>query len=302
TTLQKLQITMFPVKEALKVYWVGVMLFACRGLYSLLQMLLLLRKGERKAKEKGIVLIVHNEEKTAPFSWMKYVAISRKDMEENGREILMHEQVHICNLHSIDLLIAGVYILFQWFNPAAWFVKQELQNVHEYEADEAVINQGIDAKKYQLLLIKKAVDTKLYAMANSFNHSKFKNSNLKKRITMMLKEKSNSRAYWKYLYMLPVIVVALSAFAHSEVRHDPYELNEVSGFKTNDSIPPVIMIIHSSSKKSFRFDSDSTMVITDTTSEESPTLELDASAIKIDFSDKVELSSNEIKTSNITPA
>ena len=131
----------------------------------------------------------------APFSWMKYIVISRKDLEENGREILIHEAAHIRHRHSIDLLIANVCVFFQWFNPGAWLLKQELQNIHEYEADETVINEGVNAKDYQLLLIKKAVGTRLYSMANSFNHSK-----LKKRITMMLKEKSSPWARMKYLY------------------------------------------------------------------------------------------------------
>ena len=118
---------------------------------------------------------------------MKFVVISEKDLKENGEEILTHEYAHIRKRHSIDLLIADICIFFQWFNPASWLLKQELQNIHEFEADESVIAQGIDAKKYQLLLIKKAVGTRLYSMANSFNHS-----SLKKRITMMLKKEIQS--------------------------------------------------------------------------------------------------------------
>ena len=124
---------------------------------------------------------------------MKFVVISEKDLKENREEILTHEYAHIRKRHSIDLLIADICIFFQWFNPASWLLKQELQNIHEFEADESVIAQGIDAKKYQLLLIKKAVGTRLYSMANSFNHS-----SLKKRITMMLKKKSNPWARLKY--------------------------------------------------------------------------------------------------------
>ena len=133
----------------------------------------LICSGRREKQERGITLVVHDRA-VAPFSWMKYIVISRKDLEENGREILIHETAHIRNRHSIDLLIADVCIFFQWFNPGAWLLKQELQNIHEYEADETVINEGVNAKEYQLLLIKKAVGTRLYSMANSFNHSKLK--------------------------------------------------------------------------------------------------------------------------------
>jgi TonB family protein len=169
--------------------------------------------------------VVHNQE-IAPFSWMKYIVISRKDLEENGREILIHEMAHIHHRHSVDLLVADICIFFQWFNPGAWLLKQELQNIHEYEADETVINEGVNAKEYQLLLIKKAVGTRLYSMANSFNHSK-----LKKRITMMLKEKSNPWARLKYLYVLPLAAIAVTAFARPEISE---KMEEISAVKVND--------------------------------------------------------------------
>ena len=65
-----------------------------------------------------------------------------------------------------------IFLLVYWFNPVVWLLKRELQEVHEFEADNGVINTGIDATKYQLLLVKKAVGTRLYSMANGFNHSK----------------------------------------------------------------------------------------------------------------------------------
>ena len=207
------------------IYLLGILFFLGRNLYSLFHILRLLH-GERQEKlEKGITLIIHDKN-IAPFSWMKYVVISEKDLQENSKEILIHEMAHVHNRHSIDLLISDICIIFQWFNPASWLLKQELQNIHEYEADETVIRQGVNAKQYQLLLIKKAVGTRLYSMANSFNHSK-----LKKRITMMLKEKSSPWARMKYLYVLPVAAITLTAFARPEISN---ELNEISTIKVND--------------------------------------------------------------------
>ena len=213
------------VQVLLLFYLVGIIFFACRNLYSLSRLLLLIKSGKRERLEGGVRLIVLERE-VAPFSWMRYIVISRKDLEEDGREILIHEMAHIQNRHSIDLLVADICIFFQWFNPGIWLLKQELQNIHEYEADETVINEGIDAKDYQLLLIKKAVGTRLYSMANSFNHSK-----LKKRITMMLKEKSNPWAKLKYLYILPVAAIAVTAFARPEISETA---EEISAVKVND--------------------------------------------------------------------
>ena len=213
------------VQIVLLVYWAGILFLACRNIYSLICLFRLIHSGKHEKLEKGVTLVVHNQE-IAPFSWMKYIVISRKDLEENGREILIHEMAHIHHRHSVDLLVADICIFFQWFNPSAWLLKQELQNVHEYEADETVINEGVNAKEYQLLLIKKAVGTRLYSMANSFNHSK-----LKKRITMMLKEKSNPWARLKYLYVLPLAAIAVTAFARPEISE---KMEEISAVKVND--------------------------------------------------------------------
>ena len=155
------------IQIVLLVYLAGIVFFACRNICSLICLFRLIYSGRHEKLEKGIILVVHNRA-IAPFSWMKYIVISRKDLEENGREILIHETAHIRHRHSIDLLLADICIFFQWFNPGAWLLKQELQNIHEYEADETVINEGVNAKEYQLLLIKKAVGTRLYSMANSF--------------------------------------------------------------------------------------------------------------------------------------
>ena len=213
------------VQIVLLVYLAGILFLACRNIYSLICLFRLVHSGKHEKLEKGGTLVVHNQE-IAPFSWMKYIVISRKDLEENGREILIHEMAHIHHRHSVDLLVADICIFFQWFNPGAWLLKQELQNIHEYEADETVINEGVNAKEYQLLLIKKAVGTRLYSMANSFNHSK-----LKKRITMMLKEKSNPWARLKYLYVLPLAAIAVTAFARPEISE---KVEEISAVKVND--------------------------------------------------------------------
>ncbi|HJA55678.1 MAG TPA: M56 family peptidase [Candidatus Bacteroides intestinigallinarum] len=213
------------IQIVLLVYLAGILFLACRSIYSLISLFRLIHSGKQEKLEKGVTLVVHHHE-IAPFSWMKYIVISQKDLEENGREILIHEMAHIHHCHSIDLLLADICIFFQWFNPGAWLLKQELQNIHEYEADETVINEGVNAKEYQLLLIKKAVGTRLYSMANSFNHSK-----LKKRITMMLKEKSNPWARLKYLYVLPLAAIAVTAFARPEISE---KMEEISVAKVND--------------------------------------------------------------------
>lgn len=216
----------FPWREWLvAVYFLGILFFLLRNFLSLGYVFYLIRHSRCRRMENGICLVVH-QAGFAPFSWMKYIVISQTDLDENGTDILIHEEAHIRNGHSWDLLLVELCVWLQWFNPAAWLLKQELQNVHEYEADEAVLRQGIDAKRYQMLLIKKAVGARLYSIANSFNHS-----SLKKRITMMIRKKSNPWARAKYLYVLPLAAVTVAAFARPEISEP---LDEISSVEVND--------------------------------------------------------------------
>ena len=216
----------FPWQETLIISYVaGAIFFILCHLWSLGRMLYFIRHNQRKQLPDGTLLIIHSCN-FAPFSWMKYIVISQADLKENGHDILLHEQAHIRNHHSWDLLLVEVCSWLQWFNPAIWLLKQELQNIHEYEADEEVLRQGIDARQYQMLLIKKAVGARLYSIANSFNHS-----SLKKRITMMIRKKSNPWARAKYLYVLPLAAVTVAAFARPEISQP---LDEISSVKVND--------------------------------------------------------------------
>ncbi|WP_456087879.1 M56 family metallopeptidase [Parabacteroides sp.] len=235
-----LQMTGTPVEEESRFpFWLaslfmayigGCLFFAGRFLYSVCQIIRLVRSGVATVLEDGMQLVV-TDRTIQPFSWMKYIVISRIDMEESGAEILAHEQAHIRACHSLDMWLAGCCTVLHWFNPAAWLLKQELQNVHEYEADESVIAHGVDAKHYQLLLIKKAVGAQRFtSMANSFNHSK-----LKKRINMMLKQKSNPWARLKFFYVLPLATVAVVAFARPEISRP---LEKVSDVELTEVLTP----------------------------------------------------------------
>ena len=199
---------------AVVVFYLGIVVCLLRMLISIFSVLRIVRRGERQTLADGSVLVIVNGEQ-APFSWIKYIIISRKDYEENYHEVVTHEQAHIRCRHSIDVLVCDVLCCLQWFNPAMWLLRRELCAIHEYEADEAVLDSGINAKQYQILLIKKAAGGKWYSIANSFNHSK-----LKYRITMMSRKKSSGWTMVKALYVLPIAAFAAIAFANCSKTED----------------------------------------------------------------------------------
>ena len=191
------------------IYIAGIIAMILRLYKSIRHIMGIVRSGEQTRLEDGSVLVNTNQNIGA-FSWLKYIVISRQEDACESRLIMMHEQGHIRMHHTYDLLLIDIIGAMQWFNPFMWMLRSELKNVHEFEADSYVLGKGVDAREYQLLLIKKAVGASRYSVANSFNHNK-----LKIRITMMLVKKSSKIARAKALLMLPLLCVGVMAFAET---------------------------------------------------------------------------------------
>ena len=189
------------------IYLAGVAAVIFVTVRSIVGLHRLMRRGRCERLDDGTTL-VRMDENVAPISWCRNIVISERDLRENGAAILAHERAHVRLHHSLDLLLVDLAGAVQWFNPAMWLLRRDLRAIHEYEADAAVIASGVDARSYQLLLIRKAVGGRWYSIANSFNHSKLKN-----RITMMLREKSSRRTRARALLLLPLAGLALGAFA-----------------------------------------------------------------------------------------
>ena len=192
------------------VYFIGMALVAAWLLHGQWNLRRLMKKGRREALPGGATLHVVPGD-MSPFSYFSHIVINEQDYRDNPREILVHEQAHIDLHHSLDVMFWSLVALFQWWNPAAWLLGRELRQVHEYEADMAVLNQGVDVKQYQLLLIRKSVGDQLFSMANNFNYQ-----SLKKRIRMMTMNKSSRWNTLRALAVVPVIALALLAFANTE--------------------------------------------------------------------------------------
>lgn len=173
-------------------------------LRSVVKMLLFLRGKRIRRVSHWIRLVVHNEE-YGPFSWMNYIVISDKERGFGRRASMLHELSHIKLLHPLDLVFI---LLCTLVNPVCWLVMKEIKVVHEYEADDEVINHyHIRSRDYQRLLVIRTVGAEAYALACSFN------LNIKKRIIMMKKKQST---WWRLTWMVvtfPLVGVALTAFS-----------------------------------------------------------------------------------------
>lgn len=221
----------------LAAYVLGVVLFVGKALLSVGSLLRLIRRARCVEVRNGIRIYTMQGD-ISPFSWFRYIIMSEKDWQENRREIVLHEMAHIRRCHSMDVAVCNMMIVFQWYNPAAWLLKRELQTVHEYEADEAVLSAGVDATHYQMLLIRKAVGERLFSMANNLNHN-----SLKKRITMMKIKRTNPVQKAKIAFVLPLAAMTVAAFASQKVENLSEKVEQESEAFSSVSDNPVVRAV-----------------------------------------------------------
>ena len=192
-------------------YIIGMAATLAYTLISIAKVWLLIRNSEQHPGLDDITVCVTGNEDVSPFSFSSYIVMNRSDYESHDAAIMAHERGHICQRHTLDVLLVDVLTALQWFNPAMWMLRQDLRAIHEYEADAAVLSQGINMRQYQYLLIQKAVATCGYSVANGITHSTLKN-----RINMMLtNKKSTSKSWLKVLALLPIVGVALALNAET---------------------------------------------------------------------------------------
>lgn len=189
------------------IYFGGMVAVGLWSAFIALRIRAIIRSGSRRDCG-AYTLVILPGHGVAPFSWGRYVVVSREDFDSAGEMIVAHELQHLRRRHWIDLLVAQAVCIVEWFNPAAWLMRDELKAVHEFQADSGVIAGGSDPITYQRLLIKKAVGTRFQSLANSLNHS-----NLKKRITMMYNQKPKGARRLRPFALVPALALALAVTA-----------------------------------------------------------------------------------------
>ena len=189
------------------IYLTGVAAVIAKNLVQALVLRSMVRNGLNHTDTQGNTIVLRCRQDT-PFSVFRYIVMSVDDYEEHRRTILTHEQEHIRLHHTYDNILGEVVCAMQWFNPFVWLLRHELRTVHEYEADEAVLNQGIDSVTYQKILMQKAAGKRQLPFANNLNQGA-----LKRRISKMNQKRSNSGNMLKALLALPVVGLLLACFA-----------------------------------------------------------------------------------------
>ena len=209
-------------------------------LHSLVGFIRLIRRSTL-IEERDRVHILSSPELKNSCSWMRWVLLANED--GSTPSILTHELAHVRLGHSWDKLLCELTCRTLWWLPFAWMLREDMNDVHEFEADRAVLRTGIDIRAYNQLLILKAVRPGLQPVVNAFNQSR-----IKKRITMMFKPKSNKWRAAKVLYLLPVMALTLVAFAK------PNEKTIISQKEKTLTIPPLDIDINATLKEDSIYD------------------------------------------------
>lgn len=163
--------------------------------------------------KKGGYWLVKLPDIYATFSFFNLLFLSSRDANTHYTEkILIHEEAHIQQWHSLDILLAEMYCAVFWFNPIAYLYKREIQAIHEFLADQYVLRSGVDEETYGTLLINEILGLKDARLTNNF----FNTNNLKHRIIMMQKKRSSALSSYKLLLVFPLLGLSLFIGACTE--------------------------------------------------------------------------------------
>mgnify|MGYP002620194723 FL=1 len=188
--------------------FLGMAVMAVRSIKELVSLQRIIRRHRSHKTSDGATIVVSNSP-TRPFSYLNYIVMSEADFERNHDALIMHEQAHIRHHHTIDLFLMNLLLTLQWFNPVAWKLRKELTMVHEYEADEDVLNAGINSTDYIQLLISKATGRGRFSLANTLSEKRM----LRQRVEMLARKRTTKWAKLKTLSLLPVIALSLGMSA-----------------------------------------------------------------------------------------
>lgn len=225
----------------IKLYLIGILLFGLRLLVDFVKISYLFCTST-KIKRERIVLL--NKKNGEPFTFFNWIFIpSDYYGEDETKDIISHERIHASQYHSIDLILIELLSAAMWFNPLIWMMKKSVQLVHEYLADEGVLNTGTDKLKYQALLINQIAEERLICLSSSFNQSL-----IKKRMIMMTKRKFNQGSRLKIFSLIPlatVLFIGVACINGQEVNKNSKAFTVIvdaghggkdSGAKLNDEI------------------------------------------------------------------
>lgn len=191
-------------------FYVGVAFMAFRLIVQFVSLYKMHKKSAPGSVANFDVRIL--DEPVSPFSFWQTVYINPSlHQERELQTILEHEQIHVKQWHSLDIILAELSVVFYWFNPGVWLMKRAVKENLEFITDEKILKKGVDKKAYQYSLLDVGNLMPAVQIVNNFNLS-----DLKKRIKMMNAKRSSKLTLSRYMLVLPILLATTLAFTVSE--------------------------------------------------------------------------------------
>lgn len=203
------------------IYFIGLLFFSTRFGKNLITILLKIKRNPKIIASSHINVLL--QKKVIPHTFLKYIFLNKVNFEARQipDEVLLHEQTHAVQRHSIDILLIEILQIVFWFNPLVYLIKNSIKLNHEFLADQAVLSKGINPIHYQEILLMFSSKTTTPILANSINYSL-----IKKRFTVMKTKTSKNKIWLRSLLILPLLAILIFSFSTIE---------EVEINKTNSS-------------------------------------------------------------------
>ena len=201
------------VRYCAYIYIVGVAVALTVYMFRLLTLMRVIRRSQRITHPivpKDVHLMLDMRIKQ-PSSWMHWIFIGPIDLKQNAETVLRHELAHVRMKHSWDVVLCDLTCRLLWCLPFAWMLRQDLVDVHEFQADEAVLQGGVKLEDYEHLLVRKAVRTQALPIMNTLRRGA-----VKKRFAMMHSRRSSRWSRLKLLYLVPALAACLWVSAQAE--------------------------------------------------------------------------------------
>ena len=194
------------------IYLLGVLFFSLkfgRNLYSMIQKI---RRNPLFKNDSIFHVLLKTP--TTPHTFFSYVFLNKRKFEahEIPEEVLLHEQAHAKELHSLDVILIELLQIVFWFNPFVYFFKHSIKLNHEFLADRAVLNKGVETASYQTILLAFSSNATAPELANSINYSF-----IKKRFTVMKTSTSKRTVWLRSLVLLPLLALLIYGFSSTQI-------------------------------------------------------------------------------------
>jgi hypothetical protein len=208
------------------VFWTGAALFAIRLIMQLLSLRKLYRNSEPGQLHNYSVRLISDN--ISPFSFWRSIYINPASLSPAElKSVLEHEQVHVNQWHTLDVLLAELSTVFYWFNPGVWLMKKAVRENIEFITDRKILQKGMDSKQYQYSLVSVSLATTPNTIVNHFNIS-----TIKKRIIMMNAKRSSGYNLTRYVFLVPAVVALLLIFSFSKAAVSKKSMHTIKAITT----------------------------------------------------------------------